>query len=716
MRRIGFLLALVGVCAAGLAREAAEMKPFDTQWRTDSEDALDLSGMFEKPAGRDGFVRVRDGHLVTGSGRRLRLWGVNLTGGACYPEKADAPAVAACLARLGINAVRLHFLDSAWGSKASIFPPKAASDTTRKLDPGQLQKLDFFIAELKKRGIYTNINLNVGRVYREGDGVVDHEFIGLGKALQYFDDRIQDLHVEYATQLMKHRNPYTGNEYRREPAVVTVELVNENSLIESWFNDRLVGRQDGKRGGTWCDITSHYERLLTRKFNEHLAAHHAEKLPAWRKQANVSEGRPLPRLTKGQFPKADAERFAAEAGFYMHLEDAYFQRMARALDELGVRAPVVGTSDHNHYRSGYALVHSTGKLDIVDGHVYWQHPSKTYDEKGKRTGFRIGNSPMVAEPTWSTVVQLCRTAVAGKPYTVSEVNHPFPNEYACEGVAILAAYALLHDWDGIYWYTFDHADPTEWADRRPGHFDVRPDPVKLSQIAAMAGAFHRGDVAAAEETVYRSYSKRQVIEAIRMPSRGNRPMFTPGFHPAIPLVHATRIRGFDKARTDYPDFRQPRKIVSDTGELTWRSGRRGLVTVRTPRTEALVGFVGGAPHRLDVLGAEVDTEFCSLVLTSLDGLPLRRSKRMLLAAGARAITTGAAWSEDRRSLTRWGRRPMRIEPVVGTVRLAGRSGLAATALDGAGAPLAEPQRGKADEDGQTLPLNKATVWYLIEAE
>jgi hypothetical protein len=49
-------------------------------------------------------------------------------------------------------------------------------DDTRALDPKQLDTLDRFVAELKKRGIYTNLNLNVGRTFRKGDGVRDHEY------------------------------------------------------------------------------------------------------------------------------------------------------------------------------------------------------------------------------------------------------------------------------------------------------------------------------------------------------------------------------------------------------------------------------------------------------------------------------------------------------------------------------------------------------------
>lgn len=716
MTRAACILAWWAACSAGPAEEAT-MKPFGIDWRDNDRALVDLSSLLDKPAGGDGFVRVRDGHLFTASGKRLRIWGVNFTGAACYPAKADAPAVARHLARFGINCVRFHFLDSNWGKGASIFPQ--GESTTRRLDAAQLDRLDYFVHQLKRQGIYSNFNLNVGRVYRKDDGVADREYIGLGKSLQYFDEGIADLHAEYAEQLLTHRNAYTKAEYRREPALLIVELLNENSLVESWFAGRLRGKHTTKRPGTWSDITRHYADVLTRTFNEHLAKRHPPAaLKRWRKEAGVEPGAALPRLQPGQFAKAAKDRFAAEASFYMALEDAYFQRMARLLKRLGVRAAVAGTSDHNHYKSGYPLLTSTSKLDVVDGHVYWQHPRYSYDAKTKKRGFWIANSPMVNDPLNSSVVQLARSAVAGKPYTVSEVNHPFPSEYACEGIPILAAYALLQDWDGIFFYTFEHADPAEWASRRGSHFDIRADPVKMSQLAACAAMFHRADVAAARETVGRSYSVDQVIESIRAPV-SQRPLYTPGFAGAIPLVHATRIRSFARKKTAYPKLGSPEPIRSDTGELTWRRrGKKGLVSVETDRTQALIGFVAGRRAALRDLAVEADTEFCAIVLTSLDGKVLGASGRMLLAAGSRVAATAMRWRDDRHTLLSWGRLPMRIEPVRGKVSLPSRragEGLELVALDGAGAPLGQARPAAAARAGKGIvfPLDRPTVWYLI---
>ena len=212
--------------------------PFVVDWTSGDRSVADVSFLLHAPAGEKGPVRIVEGHLVEADGRRLRLWGVNATAAATTPAKEAAPVLAGRLAQYGVNCVRFHFLDR----RAPDGLIAARRQDTRALDPEQLDRFDYFVAELKKRGIYTNINLNVGGTYLPEDGVKDHELLGFAKALTHFDARLIELQKEYARQLLTHRNPYTGAEYRREPAVVTVELVNENSLVESWFSGRLLGK------------------------------------------------------------------------------------------------------------------------------------------------------------------------------------------------------------------------------------------------------------------------------------------------------------------------------------------------------------------------------------------------------------------------------------------------------------------------------------------
>ena len=171
--------------------------------------------------------------------------------------------------------------------------------------------------------------------------------------------------------------------------------------------------------------------------------------------------------------------------FVADVESSFYLGMARYLkDTLGVRVPITGTADHGHSGSSYPMLESLAKLDIVDGHVYWQHPGSPPPV----------NTPMVNDPLHSTVVQLSRTAVAGKPYTVSETNHPFPNDWASEGIPILASYAAFQDWDAIIMYTFEPKRDAEWKSYVGDPFDISLDPVRMTQMAAGALIFQRGDV------------------------------------------------------------------------------------------------------------------------------------------------------------------------------------------------------------------------------
>ena len=258
MKLLIFLL-LGRLCGAG----TPAMQPFTMDWKANPGGPADVSFLLDAPAGKHGFIGVKDGHLATPNGRRFRIWGINITGAATLPSQEDAPVVAAHLARFGINCVRFHFLDR--------FAPNGLIDNcrndTRALDPKQLDRLDFFIAELKKRGIYSNLNLNVGRNYKAGDGVRDHEIIGFGKALTYFDARLIELQNEYARQLLTHFNPYTKAEYRNEPAVAHCRVRERKLHRRILDSDRLLGKLTRRGASAWSDIPAGYERELTEKYH-----------------------------------------------------------------------------------------------------------------------------------------------------------------------------------------------------------------------------------------------------------------------------------------------------------------------------------------------------------------------------------------------------------------------------------------------------------------
>ena len=674
-------LVVCSLLGGAVAQERIGLKPFTIDHRAADGSVVDLSFLLDAPAGKDGFIQVRNGHFAKPDGKRFRIWGVNITqfaaGSVHFPPKDDAAFWVATLARFGVNCVRLHFFDVE-APKGIIAPNR---DDTRAFDPEQLDRLDFFVAELKKFGIYSDLNLNVGRRYKAGDGVRDYQLIGDAKALTLFDPRLIELQKEYARKLLTHYNPYTKSEYRNEPAIAIIEIVNENTIVGAWAKGRLRGTKTSGPPAGWQDITPYYEQELT-------ALYHA-----WLKRRGAA---PVPRLVPDEFSKATKKRFETELSFYMELESNFYRDMKTYLKQtLGSKSLLIGTSDYTYGFSSYPLISSTSLLDIIDGHGPWE------------------NRPMVNEPLNSVPVRLSRSAVAGKPFVVTEHNHRFQNDYTSEGIPLLAAYGAFQDWDGIFLYTFE-TKPRSYVPYNGSRADLSHDPVKIPNLPAGALMFLRSDISAALETVARSYTREQVYESLRLPSSEG-VYFTPGFPASVALRHGSRIRSLDGAPTQKLAYDDTSPIVSDTKELAWyftpnrNKALTGMVTVDTPRTQALIGFLPAYKQSVRNLSADIGNKFATLVLTSLDSKAISQSSRMLLSAGSRVTNTpkGDGGSGP----------PTLIEPVTGKVVIRNLENAAAvysSPLDGAGRRMGPPIPSRKTAEGWEVTLgDQVTTWYEI---
>jgi hypothetical protein len=712
MKSIYALAVCLLSAGAALSQEGAGLKPFTIDHRTADGSVVNLSRLLEAPAGKGGFIQVRNGHLAKPDGQRFRIWGVNISdfarGSVHFPPKEDAAFWAATLARLGVNCVRIHSFDVE--APTGIIAP--GRHDTREFDSEQLDRLDFFVAELKKQGIYCDLNLNVSRTYKAGDGVRDYELIGTGKALTYFDPRLIELQKEYARKLLTHYNPYTKSEYCNEPAVAIVEIVNENSIVAAWDRGRLQGLRTSGPAENWQDIPPYYERELTGLYNAWLGRKlPASRLAALRAEAGVRDGEPIPRLHPKAFAAASKQRFETELAFYMELESDFFANMRAYLKQtLGSKSLLIGTSDYTYAFSAYPLVSSTSQLDIIDGHGPWEL------------------RPMVSEPLNSVPVRLSRSAVAGKPFVVTEHNHRFPGDYTSEGIPLLAAYAAFQDWDGIFLYTFE-LKPRSYVPFNASRADLSHDPVKIPNLAAGALMFLRPDIQAARETVERSYSSEQVLESLRLPSSEG-VYFTTGFSASVALRHGSRIGSLNGSPTRALSYPDASPIVSDTNQLAWyfaphagpatgetdqkfssligsSSGPAlsGMVTVDTPRTQALVGFLPAYRKSVTNLSADVHNTFATLVLTSLeDSKPISQSSHLLLTAGSRVRNTGNG-------------PPTVIEPVSGKIlvrNLEKAVAVYSSPLDGAGRTMGPPIRAEKTAEGWVVALGASvTTWYEI---
>lgn len=255
------MLTVLGLFAFScMADKPTEMFPFVISYDA-QENVVNMAHLLDAPAGKHGFVRVKEGRFATDKGP-IRFHATNLTGPANFPTHAEADRMADRMARFGINCVRLHYFDSTYGNFMQEQQQGILTEdfrTRRQLDPAQRDKQDYLIAAFKKRGIYVNINLHVARTLDARDGFAPGT-PWANKGVDAFDPRIIELEKEYARDLLTHVNPYTGLSYTDDPCVAMVELNNEDSIFNQYF------------GGGLDHLGQPYATLFRNQWNEWLLA------------------------------------------------------------------------------------------------------------------------------------------------------------------------------------------------------------------------------------------------------------------------------------------------------------------------------------------------------------------------------------------------------------------------------------------------------------
>lgn len=227
---------------------------------------VDLSALNHPLTAADRLI-VREGHFFrvgndrqpnTADDERVRLFGMNLSFGANFPEEKDAQRVARRLRRLGVNVVRLHHLDTVPDKEPATSNSLLTQGPYPTLNPIAIGRLRTFIAALKAEGIYVNLNLHVGYQFRPSvDGVPaipeGVEFPKQSKPLHLFHPRMVELQAEYAAKIIE----ILG--LNGDPVLAMVEINNESSLVQAWHKGEL-----GKA------IVSGYETELRRQWRRFL--------------------------------------------------------------------------------------------------------------------------------------------------------------------------------------------------------------------------------------------------------------------------------------------------------------------------------------------------------------------------------------------------------------------------------------------------------------
>jgi hypothetical protein len=730
-------------------------------WDDGSETAIDAGGVVPRTIADDSLVRTTaDGHLAI-AGRRARFWGVNVAFGASFPEKTDAEHVAARMEKFGVNMVRFHHMDM--HSSADGSGIWTSVDPDRTLDPAQLDRLDFFVAQLKRHGIYVDLNLLVSRPFsRQASANLPADLDQMTKwkqraVLGFFDDAILQLQKDYARDLLTHVNAYTGKSYAQEPVVGFIEINNENGLVQAFLNGQLD------------DLPPFYRQELVTLWNNWLRSkyrNHEALITGWSDAGNGVAFYPDERLggktgMRGFLKRGEAVARSENARkdwfrFLLQTEERYWRGMRDYLKEtLGTRALLIGTI------VGCSTPNLMAQFDVIDTHAYWEHP--TFPDKNKpwdAVNWFVKNEAMVNHPDLATVGALAMRGVLNKPHIVTEYNHPHPNTFEAEAFPFLATYGALQDFDAVF--AFDYASDKKWDARAPvNFFSVQQHPLKMATFIPSATAFLRGDIAPARDRFVTQLTRENEVAGLLTAKPWQLvDARTGGVDVLDALTRRVAIAVEGQSIPSDAVRVKPRAggssgqsggagqgaaaalapaggvFVSDTGQIRWDTTQagRGYVTVDTPGTKLLYGFIG--ERSFDLTGgvgikpkATLQQGFAVIGLTSMDAPSLTNATRVVITAVGTGTTTGAGWRTHPNAwitfpppqginLTlqqEWGTAPFRAEGIGATITLPFPSGrVRVWSLDPTGAharelPVAALSGGA--QSSITIQAGYKALWY-----
>ncbi len=615
---------------------------------------LDFSRFADAPAGKYGRVRISSkGHLCFEKApeKHIRFFGTNLCFSACTPSHEMAERMARELRKSGYNSVRFHHIDN--GTLLNVSSPRSTD-----LDPAKMEKFDYLIYCLKREGLYFTLDFYSSRTLKKADGVPSP---GKGyKALVVIQKEARENLKMYIRNLMTHRNRYTGCSLAEEPALIAVNLVNEDYIAGTWKS-------------TPQTIT-----LFQNSFE------------TWKRQQGIP----------------DAKADLVDPQFYRFLLKMQQKAMSELADfiRMELKCPVLTTSSNAHVDPLSAVL--VRNFDFVDNHLYQDHPS--YPEKAWSLPSAFKQKSAL-EDFCRFPLLLAPTRVFGKPFFITEYNICYPNQFRAECGPVVGALAALQDWDAIYRFAWSHGiGKMENKNSGIGGFDIVNDPVGLLTERITAAMFLRGDVRASEWKAALEISENEFRKKdanFRSPE-----LMKLGFLVQIGRADPGRPEVLFRNRSEIrPEcFPNPelsagwknllawKKCISSTNEIRFDPQEKSLAVV-SPKTESLTFRNGCLCGKM--MAVRNSSSAVTVALISLDDKALEESREMLFLHLTNVNCTGMVFGSPQMTLLRKeGGMPALVQKGSAEVTLRSSHDYRITALTVDGAPLGTIQ-GRRSRDG-----------------
>ena len=485
---------------------------------------VDFSYLLDPPAGKHGFVVVGDdGHFhFEKTGKRIRFWGVTVAASNIDIPRERIRQAVDVIARAGCNVLRLHEIDNRGGEKYNLVRRNIIDEAypynndSRHFDAEYRDRVDYFIACARERGVYVYLVIRGYRTFRAGDGVAAADKLDR-KAQPYgfFDPTLLGLQDEYIEEwLFKHKNPYTGLPNGLDPAVCMLELENEDSLF---FNPE-----------GWVDFIEPYKGAFQKLWNEWLkekykstdALRAAWAIPdgSWsallieEKLENGTVQIPDMRMRQADEIKPEQKDEALShplrqrdgAQFAAHVQRKFFIRQRDLIRSKGCPIPITAVVNSLIIPDTWSVVQ---ELDFSGENAYQDHPSFKPGEAWVGKSFFSNKNYLKETGVFSLGPHMARYKWAGKPLVCREWANCWPNEYRGSANLAIACQALLQDYDAMIYFSY-----YTWGNQNIcSPFGIQADPVQWGMFGYASHLFLTEGIKPDERVIDIAFNERDLF-------------------------------------------------------------------------------------------------------------------------------------------------------------------------------------------------------------
>lgn len=453
-------------------------------------------------------------------------------------------------------------------------------------------------------------------------------------------DSLREINVN----IMNHLSPY--NSYGNKDFTVTTNWqefsfsISPNELNET--NTRLSFSFLTIPGTIWLDnVSLKYTSRIGLEENESIENKSIKRI-----------------LHKDRYNYTDSRLFDLMQ-FYEKLQFHFFAEMKSYLkDSLGVRAMLSGTN----WYIGPEDLKVQASLDYIDNHAYWNHPN-FYNEPWDANDWRITNDPMVKSTDHNTIRNLFMGFfVKDMPFTISEYNHAFPNQYQSEMLPMITAYSSFHKADALMFFPYGSSEKHNFID---GFFNINRNALIMSGSPIYAYAFRNNFIAEATSSIHLNYTDTAVLTS----SKQGYDSWTPVFEYGENLCYEENIiidnfTAPEKTALEAVPLSNTGEFVTSTQEIYWNI-ENGIFTVDAEKFKSISGFLEKSPSLgTGTMAVSNSTNFGTVAWMSLTNNSLETTSTSVLNITSRVINTGMLWDENDQTVhNSWGTSPTLHEPV-----------------------------------------------------